>query len=213
MIGGLKSSVYALIGIGLVGLGFGGCVQNSPTASTEDARPVRTLEWEPADGLTEMNLNPSRLLVRIDFRPEGQPEDRFFFADHGETFGVRLNGQFYGWNRSLVGNTFQRLATVPSQPAYSTGIASQAGVGRFFWEYALPVGTYRVDVVCGDAEVYESIYGVIIENVRVPPTTPSKATPWVRFSREVNVIDGRLTIQNHPEARNNKIVLVEIRAR
>ena len=78
------------------------------------------------------------------------------------------------------------------------------------WELALPNGEYRVRIVAGDMQRYDSIFGLKAENVTIVDGVPDASKRWVEGSAPVTVNDGRLTIANTPNSSNNKICFIEV---
>jgi hypothetical protein len=80
------------------------------------------------------------------------------------------------------------------------------------WELAVPNGTYRVRMVSGDANHFDSVFRTNVEGVLAINATPTSATRWFENTVTVTVTDGRLTISNASGAMNNKINFVEVTA-
>jgi hypothetical protein len=146
-----------------------------------------------------------------------------FMTDSGARFGVRAPGSSYGWNidnsTNIRDRSESKYAKDKKNPsvkgpdhrydcmAYMDGEKMKE---RAFWEIAVPNGTYKVHVVAGDAQKYDSIYGLTAEKAVVVQGVPEFAKRWVEGTAVVDVKDGRLTINNTPSSSNNKLCFVEI---
>lgn len=147
--------------------------------------------------------------ARINFQPAAPPVPAGFLADTGAAFGDRGNGYSYGWNADASAQTRDRNASNSPDRRYDTLIFTQK-YGAYFWEMAVPNGTYQVRIVSGDASYYGFTYQTEVEGVTVVSGTSSSAAPWVEGTRLITVSDGRLTVRNGAGATNNKLCFIEI---
>jgi hypothetical protein len=81
---------------------------------------------------------------------------------------------------------------------------------NFFWEIALPNGTYRVRVVAGDPKDTRSTFRIAAEGTLIVSGKPTSTNRWIEATATVVVSDGRLTISNASGAINNKLCFIEI---
>ena len=147
--------------------------------------------------------------ARINFQPAGTPLYSGYLADTGAVYGAR-NGLTYGWSANNAANTRDRNASASADQRYDTFIHTQLG-GQYRWELAVPNGTYRVKMVCGDANNYNSVYRYDVEGIRACNATPTSAARWVTATVTVTVADGRITVRNATSgATNNKLNFLDI---
>lgn len=147
--------------------------------------------------------------ARINFQPAAAPVPAGHLADTGAAFGDRGNGYSYGWNADAGAQTRDRNASNSPDQRYDTLIFTQK-YGAYFWEMAVPNGTYLVRIVSGDPSYYGFRYRTEVEGVTVVSGTSTSAAPWVEGTRSVTVSDGRLTVRNGSGATNNKLCFIEI---
>jgi hypothetical protein len=150
-----------------------------------------------------------RNTVKINFQPATAPVPAGYLVDAGLIFANRSNLYSYGWSANNSANVFDRNSNRSADQRYDTLATMQVG-GSFNWEIALPAGNYRVRVVAGDPNAYNSVYKINAESVLVVNGTPKSSTRWIEGTATVSVSDGRLTVSNATGASNNKICFVEI---
>ncbi|QFZ17921.1 Ig-like domain-containing protein [Saccharothrix syringae] len=147
------------------------------------------------------------LTARVNFSDQATTPPSGYARDFGEPYGLRANGQTYGWVAlgtttplSLVGNGRNRggtgdvrLATLvhAQLPASSPGVATPGS-----WELAVPSGSYRVTVAVGDAgTAVDSTHYLNVEDQNaVAAFKPTSAVKHAVATRVVTVTDGRLTL-------------------
>jgi hypothetical protein len=151
--------------------------------------------------------------LQVDFLPRGTPQYfPEFRNDYGDVYGPRPGRLTYGWNR----DTFETRARPSAgfwweQPYYDTlNHMQKPSNPDASWEVAVPNGSYRVTVVCGDPSYRDSHYRIAVEGIVGLDGAPSAYQPWVSSTVAVTVTDGRLTIGNAPGAVNNKICFLYI---
>ena len=148
-------------------------------------------------------------VVKINFQPAAAPIYAGYFVDAGSNYASRGNGYNYGWSTSNSANAFDRNSASSQDQRYDTLITMQIG-GTFTWEIVVPNGRYSVHVVAGDANFFNSIYKINVENVLTVNATPKSNQRWKEGTATVTVSDGRLTVSNASGASNNKICFLEI---
>jgi Tol biopolymer transport system component len=147
-------------------------------------------------------------IVRINFQPAASPVPTGYLVDSGAAFSARGNGQTYGWDVTN-GYTRDRNSLAAADQRYDTLNHMQAA-GNRRWEIALPNGSYRVHVVCGDPAFIDGNFKVDAEGVRIVDGAASSSRRWVEGARTIQIADGRLTISNAAGAVNNKICFIDI---
>ena len=150
--------------------------------------------------------------ARVKLQPAAAAVPAGYLSDTGLAFGDRGGGYSYGWNADTCANARERSSSLSSDKRYDTLNHLQKDGSSFTWEIALPNGTYRVQIVAGDAGFYDSVYKINAEGVLVVNGTPNSTSRWVSGTATVTVSDGRLTISNGSGAANNKIDFIEITA-
>ncbi len=151
--------------------------------------------------------------ARINFQPANSPVPVGYAADSGAVFGVRSNGQSYGWN-VITPDTRDRDAASSADQRYDTLNHMQKPAnpdGR--WRIAVPNGAYDVHVVMGDPNFFDSVFRLNAEGIPILSATPTTTSRWKEANAVVTVSDGRLTLSNGAGASNNKLCFVDITAR
>ena len=146
--------------------------------------------------------------ARVNFQPAGTPLFTGYISDTGATYAAR-NSLTYGWNVDIRGATRDRNNSASADQRYDTFIHPQLlANGR--WEMAVPNGTYRVKMVCGDPNKFDSTYRLDVESVRACNAVPTTSTRWITATVVVAVTDGKLTMTNGSGGVNNKVNFLDI---
>jgi hypothetical protein len=153
----------------------------------------------------------SRFGARINFQPAASAVPAGYLADGGAVFGLRANGERYGWNADNAAQARDRnLASSPDQRYDTLTHLQKPANPNASWEIMVPDGTYTVRVVAGDPGYFDSVFRLEVEGVATVSGTPTSSTRWLEGTSTVTVDDGRLTLTNGAGASNNKICFVEI---
>ncbi|GEM_PF-2914779 len=112
--------------------------------------------------------------------------------DVGESFADRGNGHMYGWSSDKTGSVQDAGSAVSPDERYDSGMALSSGDR---WELALEPGYYRVSITAGNPVLETSVQHLLVEGQEVLNTTPPDDWPWVGAVMEVQVTDGRLTVE------------------
>jgi hypothetical protein len=149
--------------------------------------------------------------IKVNFQPLSAPVPVGYLVDGGLAFGVRGNGQTYGWNQDNRLQMRDRNAVISPDQRYDTLAYLQKPANPDAqWEIAIPNGTYRVRLVAGDPTYFGSVMRIAVEGVLTVSGTTTSAARWLDGTSSVTIADGRLTIRNAPGAGSNKICFVEI---
>ncbi|WP_114752532.1 PKD domain-containing protein [Pleomorphovibrio marinus] len=181
----------------------------------------------------EQVVDPGFESLKINFSRAQDNAPSGWLTDAGAAYGVRDNGETYGWVNSqtqaplnLAANTRNReLANVSlllntlnhmqfGDVGGTNGVNTQGS-----WEIAVPNGTYEVTVYVGDPAVDTqegtipshnvNVEGVNAVNAFVPTGTAGAATRMTTGTVTVVVADGKLTL-DAIGGFNTKIQAVEI---
>jgi hypothetical protein len=171
----------------------------------------------------ELVISRPLFSAKVSFIPTNASAPTNYMADRGDAFRAHSRGHSYGWsadNRAFMrdrnNSKYQKdLKNPPIKSpdrrydflAYMDG---EKMTNRVSWEIAVPNGSYRVKIVAGDSQKYDSIFGITAEGVVVVEGVPDKTKRWLEGSKTVAVSDGKLTIDNTPSSSNNKLSFVEI---
>jgi glucose/arabinose dehydrogenase len=156
---------------------------------------------------------PPASTILVNFQPAASPVPAGYLADGGLVYGVRGNGQSYGWTIDNTAQARDRNASNAPDQRYDTlNHLQKPGNPDAIWEIAVINGTYRVRVVSGDPSNVDSVFRTTVEGVLTVTGTPTTSTRWIEGTQTVTVTDGRLTIRSGAGASNNKICFVEITA-
>jgi glucose/arabinose dehydrogenase len=160
--------------------------------------------------ITAGSAPPPTFHAKVDFAPSAAPAyGNGYLLDDGAVFGARAGGVSYGWSGDNSAATRDRDSALSPDQRYDTCILPQK-TGNKSWEIAVPNGSYRVRLVAGDAGFFDSVFDFTLEGAAALSGTPTSAARWIESTTTVSVSDGRLTLDNGPSARNNKLAFVEI---
>jgi glucose/arabinose dehydrogenase len=133
--------------------------------------------------------------ISINFQIVGAPTPAGYLPDTGLTYADRGNGQTYGWSSDHTDTARDR--NVNPDPRLDTLNQLKAGQR---WEIGLPNGTYRVYVSVGDPSFGNFTPTLNIEGVNAFADLTLAANGFQFVSRTVTVADGRLTLDQGPDA-------------
>ena len=162
------------------------------------------------------------IAVRISFLPAKATPPEGHLADHGEVFGLRPNGFFYGWSadntefvRDRTDSRYRHDKSPPLKTSdrrydFTAYMDHEKMKAPLLWEMGLPGGTYQVRLIAGDSFKYDSIFGLTAEKITVIDGVPDTKNRWFEATVQLGVTDGRLTIGHTPGATNNKLCFIEV---
>jgi hypothetical protein len=149
--------------------------------------------------------------IRVNFQLASAPVPAGYLKDGGLAYGIRGNGQTYGWNIDNTAQMRDRNSAVSPDQRYDTlGYMQRPENPDAVWEIAVPNGTYLVRAVAGDPTYFDITYQIAVEGVLTVSGTSNSAARWVEGTETVTVSDGRITIRSAPGATANKICFVDI---
>jgi hypothetical protein len=164
----------------------------------------------PKSIVPEDALSP-QLSTLINFQPAAAPIPDGYLADAGAVFGLRSNGERYGWNEDNTAQTRERGSSLSPDERYDTLTHLQKPANPdAVWEIAVPDGTYTVHAVAGDPIYLDSVHRLDIEGVTTLSGQPTASAHWLEGTSTVTVTDGRLTVTSGAGASNTKICFIEI---
>lgn len=138
------------------------------------------------DGLPD-NLPEGLVVVKqFNFAGRDVPAVDGFTHDHGEAFDAARG---YGWRRDL---TQQHRRRGKSKTVADTFIFTRT---HDVWECALPNGKYTVNLSIGDAAHEQFGQNVTVEGTPVFRNHTTRVGRFAEKSVEVEVRDGRLTVE------------------
>jgi hypothetical protein len=188
--------------------------------SDSDPNKVTISSRENSENKPELVLYRSTVNVRLSFRPTEKGAPPGYIVDSGTVYSRHSNGYTYGWNQDVSKFVFDRNQPDQAQPKqarspdlrYSTGVAMDSPdlPKQAFWGISLPNGKYNVHLVAGDPGMYDSVYGLNINDALVLEGIPDQTKRWAETSKPVEVTNGKLIITSNPKAINNKLCFVEI---
>jgi hypothetical protein len=148
------------------------------TSASPTPTPEPTETAEPVERSRE---------VRVNYQLSGSNRVCGYKPDYGESYGPRNNAE-YGWNFSHEDTTRDR--EVRNEQRLDTLAHFHAGG---VWELKIRKGLHEVTVSVGDAS-YSSDYTLNVEGVNFWKDTHLEADEFRQITRQVNVTDGRLTL-------------------
>jgi chitodextrinase len=179
---------------------------NTAYSMTVKARDAAN-NWSAASSALNVSTSAcstgETVYAKINFQPATASVPVGYIKDDGSIYGAR-NGFTYGWSANNTANT--RLRTNGADQRYKT-LNHMMLNGTFTWEIAVPNGSYRVDVLCGDGDYTNQVNNLSIEGVAV--TDPDGQDNFDLFTNiQVSVSDGKLTVI--PTGTNTKICYIDI---
>ena len=153
--------------------------------------------------------------LSVNFQPAGAPTPAGYAADTGAVFGDRGVGRSFGWDKDNTAHARRRNSAGSPDARYDTYNHMQKPGGGTKWEVAVPNGLYQVRIVAGDAGATDSLHAMNLEGIVTliaRPGVPAPDARWFRNTSYVQVSDGRLTLSNYSESKNNKIAFIDIKA-
>ena len=139
-----------------------------------------------SDGLPGNLPNGYVLIKQFNFCGKKSPKVKNFLADHGRKFDDKLG---HGWKRDISKNNRQRGKT---QPVADTFLFTRS---HDVWECALPNGEYRITLCIGDSGHEQFGQNVTVEGKSVFRDKRTAAGRFAERSMDVEVKDGRLTVE------------------
>ena len=136
------------------------------------------------DGLTPEMEGDKRV---FDFGPVGESVAKGFRRDSGKVFS---GPRGYGWTRDLS-DSHRKRGAVP-EGRRDTFIFTRS---EDVWELVLENGSYRVITCVGDSGHPQPEQNVVIEGKQVVKDHSTAAGEWLETEVEVEVKDGRLTVE------------------
>lgn len=145
--------------------------------------------------------------IGIDFAPDGAPIAEGTVADTGKIFGLRSNGNSYGWDQDVSSQAVVRNTT------YTPYQRSKTFIPMFnrTWEIGVEPGVYSVRVGAGDPQTSGYSIRIQAEGKTVVSGTTSSSKRLLTGSTTVTVTDGKLTLQSYDPTQVNPIGYVEIK--
>ncbi len=177
---------------------------------------------ENAQKKPELVFSRQPLSAKISFLPATASPPAGYLSDHGEAFGPHTNGFTYGWSEDIREHVrdrnearykkdkFPPNKTPDRRYDFTAYMDNEKMKAPVRWEMGLPNGSYKVRVVAGDAQKYDSIFGLTVEQITVINGVPDTNRRWLEGTATVNVADGRLSLGHTPIASNNKVCFIEI---
>jgi regulation of enolase protein 1 (concanavalin A-like superfamily) len=184
--------------------------ENPPNETADKAFDKTTsTKW-----LDFANVAAGTVNVKINFQDSTSEGFAGYLADKSEVFGDRGNGYSYGWNIDNTANARNRNnadKTLAPDERYDSFTHMQKPGGPYIWEIELPNDTYKVHIVGGEPNNFDSTIKLMAEDVLVVDGTPCTTDSRFREgSALVTVTDGRLTVSVATNAVNAKIAFMEI---
>jgi hypothetical protein len=149
--------------------------------------------------------------LKVNFQTSAKPAPQGYVADLGHSFGNRGGGLTFGWDINNTANARIRNNPRSGDQRLDSLNHMQKDGGSRKWEVVVPNGMYEVTVVAGDPDNSDSAYKLKLESTLALQGTPTGAIHWFRRTINVQVNDGRLTLNNTAGAVNNKICYIDIK--
>ena len=165
----------------------------------------------------QVSATPRFLFSRsINFSSSATEIPAGFTNDLGEAYGPRPDGLVYGWNIRNIWNARNRNNPLsPNEQYDSLNHMQKQNNPNAWWGIAVPNGNYRVTIVAGDPDNFDSVYrinvggtlanGLIVGGTLAVTGTPSTTNRWIVGTATVSVTQGILYVSNGAGGVNNKI--------
>lgn len=155
-------------------------------------------------------INPVPGDIQINFEQTATITPAGYMKDAGDMYGSRGNGYTYGWNAAITANSRERNSTSPK--TFDTFMHMQYNNGFNFWEIELPNGKYKVSIVAGEPNFFDSYNAISAEGKLIVQESVYSAKRHAYGTDTVEVKDGRLTIRpaTGSGATNAKINFIHI---
>lgn len=127
--------------------------------------------------------------------------------DTGLVFGLRSDGNSYGWDQDVSARTVARNTTYTPYQRSKTFIPMYDRT----WEIAVEPGVYSVRLGAGDPESWGSVIRILAEGKTVVSGQTSSSKRLLTGSTTVTVTDGKLTLRSSDPTMPNPIGYVEIK--
>lgn len=150
--------------------------------------------------------------IQVNFEAAATVTPAGYMKDAGNIFGDRGNGYSYGWSSNV--NTWGRERNLESPKTFDTFMHMQYQNGFAFWEIEVPNGSYKVNIVAGDAGFFDSFNAISAEGKLIIKEPVYGAKRHAYGTDTVQVTDGRLSIRpaTGSGATNTKINFIHIEA-
>ncbi len=130
-------------------------------------------------------------VVKINFQPSGAVVPAGYLADAGAPYADRGNGQTYGWDLDLSGQTWQRH--ISSDARLDTAVFTW-GTTRT-WTCSVANGNYSVKLLSGDPQWYHGQNWVELQGAVVINNAATAANQYITVAAPVTVSNGKLVIR------------------
>jgi hypothetical protein len=147
---------------------------------------------------------PSGFSAKVNFQTATAATPSGYVADSGQTYAAR-NGLTYGWSVDKTGRARERNV----DPDKRRDTLVHFDTTDVLWEIAVPNGTYRYTIVCGDPSFNDQVNNLQIENITLTDTNGT-AVGFDTYTGTVTVSDGRLTLRMASGGSNAKICYIDL---
>ena len=156
------------------------------------------------------NITVAPAAIQINFETTATVTPAGYLKDAGNLYGDRGNGYTYGWNQNITTNARER--NVEAIKTFDTFIHMQLNNGFNYWEIEVPNGEYRVSIVAGEANYFDSYNAISAEGKLIIQEAVYSSKHHAYGSSIVDVTDGKLTIRpaTGSGASNAKIDFIHI---
>jgi endonuclease/exonuclease/phosphatase (EEP) superfamily protein YafD len=179
--------------------------------STED-KMIKTAYFSTAviSILSILQTASAQTNLKFNFQPPSTAVPSGYIADTGIAYGLKANGQTYGWNTTVYAYARDR-DTHPDQ-RFDTLIYMQKNGNSFSWELSLLNGSYLVRIVAGDDVWIDGVYRINVEGQLFLSGTATTTQKFFDVTRTVTVSDGKLSVTNGSGGIYNRINFIEVSA-
>ena len=135
--------------------------------------------------------------LHINFQTPSFAIPTGYSPDIGSVYGVRANGQTYGWNAPKAAQVVSRKVRkqpVNTDSRYDSFAVMNAKGRGSLWEIAVPDGTYNVSVTAGDFAQASGAQRILVDGTYIVNGKATARSKWITGTQQVDVTDGLLKL-------------------
>jgi hypothetical protein len=174
---------------GSLGAISGSGLFTAPSAGTGSAT-VKAASGSVSGTANVTVTTASAFSAHINFSNNTTQVPAGYVNDTGLAYGLRSNGQTFGWATDNSGNARDRDAANAPDERYDSLIH----MGGDTWSIAVPNGTYTVHVAVGDPSFADVVSKLTVNGVLTINGSTNSSQLWLEGTMTVTVSNGLITI-------------------
>jgi fibronectin type 3 domain-containing protein len=134
-----------------------------------------------------------------------------YVDDIGSANSTQSGGMTYGWNQDNTANMVDRdNSNSPDELHDGFAMMQAPSNPNASWTMSVPNGTYKIHILAGDPNAFDSKYVMDVNGQKVLSGTPTSSKRWINGSATITVTNGQIQVTNDAGAKNNKIDAIDI---